>query len=298
VQTGAGAYRLVLTGSSTGAANSFTVQNALTGGSGITFADTDGDGLSGNSAADNAVQATDASLLVNNLAITSASNTVKSAVPGTTLTLLKKAPGTTVGLDVSADSSALKDKLKAFVSAYNSLQKFASDQATAAAGGSTSSIARDPLLRSLKAALRSTLSSQYGSGDVSYLSQIGVEFTRTGTLQFNESRFNAAMANGTSSVSDLLVGSGSQAGAFPTLAGLMTQYTEASGMISQAQARLNKQIASLDSQMADMQRRLDVQRAALMREYTAADVAMSQLKNQSGALSSFATSSSAGSSDK
>jgi flagellar capping protein FliD len=50
--------------------------------------------------------------------------------------------------------------------------------------------------------------------------------------------------------------------------------------------------------MADMQRRLDVQRAALLREYTAADVAMSQLKNQSGALSSFATSSSAGSSDK
>jgi flagellar hook-associated protein 2 len=296
VQTGAGAYRLVLTGTSTGAANGFTIENALTGGSGVGFTDTDGDGLAGNSTADNAVQATDASLLVNNLAITSASNTVTSAVPGTTLTLLKKSPGTVVSLDVSADSSGLQTKLEAFVAAYNALQKFSSDQTVAAAGGSASSIARDPLLRSLRASLRSTLSSQYGTGDVSYLSQLGVEFTRTGTLQFNATRFQAATVNGIGAVSDVLVGSGSQTGAFGAVSTLMAEYTTASGMIPQARTRLNNQISSIDGQIDDMQRRLDLQRAALIREYTAADVAMSQLKNQSGALSSFANSSSSSSS--
>ena len=56
-----GQYQLVLTSHSTGAANGFTIQNNLTGGaSAVTFADTDGDGLSGNSAADNKVSATDA----------------------------------------------------------------------------------------------------------------------------------------------------------------------------------------------------------------------------------------------
>ncbi len=295
IQTGAGAFRLVLTGASTGAANAFTVQNGLTGGSGVSFTDTDGDGLSGNSAADNAVQATDASLLVNNLAITSASNTVSTAVPGTTLTLLKQAPGTTVSLDVSQDSSALQEKLEAFVSAYNGLQKFASDQTTAAASGSASSIARDPLLRSLKSVLRGTLSTQFGSGEVSYLSQLGVEFTRTGTLQFNATRFKAATADGTEGVASFLIGTRSEPGLFAAVDTLMTEYTASSGMISQAQSRLNKQISSLDSQMADMQRRLDLQRAALIKEYTAADVAMSQLKNQSGSLSSFGTSTSSSS---
>lgn len=295
IQTGAGAFRLVLTGASTGAANAFTVQNGLTGGSGVSFTDTDGDGLSGNSAADNAVQATDASLLVNNLAITSASNTVSTAVPGTTLTLLKQAPGTTVSLDVSQDSSALQEKLEAFVSAYNGLQKFASDQTTAAASGSASSIARDPLLRSLKNVLRGTLSTQFGSGEVSYLSQLGVEFTRTGTLQFNATRFKAATADGTEGVASFLIGTRSEPGLFAAVDTLMTEYTASSGMISQAQSRLNKQISSLDSQMADMQRRLDLQRAALIKEYTAADVAMSQLKNQSGSLSSFGTSTSSSS---
>lgn len=292
VQTGAGAFRLVLTGVATGAANGFTVQNGLTGGSGVTFTDTDNDGLAGSSAADNAVQATDASLLVNNLAITSASNTVKTAVPGTTLTLFRKSPGTTVSLDVGADSSALQDKVEAFVTAYNGLQKFASDQSLAAASGSPSSIARDPLLRALRSSLRSTLSSQYGTSGISYLSQMGVEFTRAGTLEFNATKFKAAIADGTASLDRLLNGTGNDDGAFGAVKSLMTQYTQSSGMIDQAEERLNKTISLLDRQMADMQRRLDIQRAAMAREYAAADLAMTQLKNQSGALAAFNTSSS------
>ncbi len=291
VQTGAGAYRLVLTGTATGAANSFTVQNNLTGG-GVTFTDTDGDGTTGNSALDNAVQATDAQLTVNNLAITSASNTVKTAVPGTTLTLLRKSPGTSVSLDVSADSSALQEKVEAFVTAYNGLQKFASDQSLAAASGSTSSIARDPLLRALRNSLRSTLNGQFGTADISYLSQMGVEFTRAGTLQFNTTKFKAAVADGTAPLDRLLNGTGNDDGAFGAVKTLMAQYTQSSGMIDQAEERLNKTISLLDRQMADMQRRLDVQRAAMAREYAAADLAMTQLKNQSGALAAFNTSSS------
>jgi len=290
VQTGANAFRLVLTGTATGAANGFTVQNGLTGGSGVTFTDTDGDGFAGNSTTDNAVQATDASLTVNNMLITSASNTVSTAVPGTTLTLLRKSPSASVALDVAPDSSALANKVQGFVTAYNALQKFVSDQGLAAASGSPSNIARDPMLRSLRAALRTTLNTQFGTDSISYVSQIGVEFTRTGTLQFNATKFKAAIANGTGALNRLVNGTGAGDGVFGAVKSLLTDYTKTSGMFDQAQDRLNKQISGLDSQMADMQRRLDLQRAALVKEYTAADLAMSQLKNQSGALGSFGTS--------
>lgn len=295
VQTGAGAYRLVLTGTATGAANAFTIQNNLTGG-GVTFTDTDADGTSGNSALDNAVQATDAQLTVNNLEITSASNTVKSAVPGTTLNLLRKAPGTSVSLDVSADSTALQEKVTTFVTAYNTLQKFIGDQGTSAASGNASSIARDPLVRSMRSALRNTLSSQYGTSGISYLSQIGVEFSRTGTLQFNTAKFKTAIADGTAPLERLLTGTGNGDGAFGAVKTLMAQYTQSSGMIDQAEERLSKTISLIDRQMADMQRRLDVQRASMVKEYAAADVAMTQLKNQSGALSTFNSTTSSSSS--
>lgn len=292
VQTAAGAFRLVLTGASSGEASGFTVSNALSGGTGVSFTDTDGDGLAGNSAADNAVQATNALLTVNNLAISSASNTVSTAVPGTTLQLLKKSPGTVVSMDVASDSSALQEKIQSFVSAYNTLQTFASDQGLAAVAGNASSIARDPLLKSLKGALRSALTSQYGADPISYLSQIGIEFTRTGAMSLNDTTFKAAIANGTAPLQRLLQGTGNGDGAFGAVTSLLQQYTQSAGTISKAQERLNSQISTLDKQMANMQRRLDLQRAALQREYTAADVAMTQLKSQSGALSSFGESTS------
>lgn len=295
VQTGANAYRLVLTGNATGAANGFTIENNLSGGVGLSFTDTDNDGVSGDSAADNTVQATDAELTVNNLTITSESNIVKTAVPGTTLTLLKKSPSSTVSLDVSTNTTALSDKLQAFVNSYNTLQKFASDQSLAATGGNASSIARDPLFRSLRSSLRDVIGKQYGTDAVKYLSQAGIEFTRTGTLQFNAAKFKSATSEGTAALSRLFAGSDPDKGVFQSVQDLIAQYTKSSGIISLAQDRLNKQVTSLDNQIATMQRRLDLQRATLMREYTAADVAMSQLKNQSGALSAFGTSTSSSS---
>jgi hypothetical protein len=47
-----------LTSTLTGAANAFTVTNS--GGAGLSFLDTDGNGVTGDSAADNAVSASDA----------------------------------------------------------------------------------------------------------------------------------------------------------------------------------------------------------------------------------------------
>ena len=283
VQTGANAYRLVLTGVATGESNAFTIENALTGGSGVSFTDTDENGISGDSAADNAVQATNAQLTVNNLAITSQSNVVDQAIPGATLTLLKKSPGTTVGLDVKSDANDLQTKLQNFVTAYNGLQQFATDQATSAASGNTSSIARDPLVRALKSELRSTLLEAYGTDTLQTLSQLGVEFTRSGTLQVNSAQFATATAGGVKSVKGLL----GDSGAFDAVHSLLTRYTQASGTIPLAQTRLKDQVSRLDGEIANMQVRLDRQRAALQKEYTAADLAISQLKSQSGSLAAF-----------
>ena len=59
IETSPGAFRLVLSSKNTGAANAFTIQNALASTT-IAFTDTNGDGVSGDSAADNAVSATNA----------------------------------------------------------------------------------------------------------------------------------------------------------------------------------------------------------------------------------------------
>jgi flagellar hook-associated protein 2 len=275
IQSGATAYRLVLTATSSGTANAFSVTNNLTGT--VTFGA-------------NAVDATNASALVNNVQITSSSNTLTSAIPGATLTLLKKDPLATIGVDVAADSSALKTKLSSFITAYNSLMSFSAGQDKSAAGGSQSSLARDPVLRQLRLGLRSALTSQYAnSGSLKYLSELGVEFTRTGTLQLNSSVFNTAVSSGMGNASKLLVGTDVAPGVFASVGKLLDGFTKSGGVLSTEQHQITTQISSIGQQMINMQARLDQQRASLQAEFTAADLAMSRLSSQGSSLQGLST---------
>ena len=287
VQAGPSSFRLVLSAKDTGLANAFTITNQLTGGSGVAFGDADSDGVSGDSAADNAVQASDAALLVNNIPITSTTNTIDNAIPGVTFTAFKRDPSSTVIVEVAADSSALKDKVQSFVAAYNDLAKFAADQATAAGKGDQSSIGRDPLLAQVRGQLRTALSGDYATGGAfTALSQVGIEFTRQGTLQLNETTFGAAAA-ATADLSRIFAGTTGTPGAFATLDSLLDTYTDSTGLLPGARKLLTDQASRLSDSISHMQDRLAIRRAALQREFIAADQAMSQLKSQSGSLAQF-----------
>lgn len=66
--------------------------------------------------------AQDASLVVNGLAVTSASNLVTEVVHGVTLNLIKADAAVTHTLTVSSDSAAIEAKVQAFVDSYNVLK--------------------------------------------------------------------------------------------------------------------------------------------------------------------------------
>jgi len=291
VQSGPSSYRLVLSAKDTGEANAFTITNNLTGGTGITFGDADSNGISGDSAADNAVQASDASLLVNNIAITSTTNTITAAIPGVTITAFTANPSTTVAVDVAPDSAGLKSRIESFVTAYNDFAKFVTDQNAAAARGDQSSIGRDPLLRQMKDQVRQTLVGQSANGGAfSALSQVGVEFTRTGTMTLNATQLSDAIANGTTDLERLFAGADGTPGIFAILDTQLDAYTVSDGLIPGARKQATEQATRLSESIASMQDRLAVRRAALQREFIAADRAMSQLQSQSGSLAQFGSS--------
>lgn len=274
LHTGDNQYRLALTSTDTGAAHAFTVTNGLTGGAGVTFAG-------------NAVTATDASLLVNNVTVTSSSNTITDVVPGLTLTALKKDPAATISVDVVPDSAGLKTRVQAFITAYNSLAQFTADQRTAAGTGDTGSIGRDPMLSQLRSALRTALLGTHGTGTISKLAEIGVEFTQTGTLQLNDTVFDTAITDHAADVQAVFAGT---SGVFPAIQTMLDEYSPSTGYISTATDQLNAQIQRMTTQILNMQDRLATQRIALQQEFAAADAAIKALNNQSGALSNFSAS--------
>ncbi len=287
VQSGPSSYRLVLTARDTGVANAFTVTNNLTGGTGVSFTDTDGDGTSGDDAADNAVQASNASLTVNNIPVTSTTNTLADAVPGVSLNLFKADPAATVTIDVATDSTKLKERVRAFVTQYNDLVKFAGDQAKSAASGDATSIGRDPLLRGVRDQMRSALVAEYATGgSYTTLSQVGISLTRTGSLEFDDAAFSSALSGGTAQIERLFAGTAGS-GVFAALKTGLDRYTQSDGLLKGVTKQLTDQASRLTDQIASMQDRLAIRRASLQREFIAADQAMTQLKSQSSSLAQF-----------
>jgi flagellar hook-associated protein 2 len=284
VQTGPSAFSLMLTSRSTGAAGAFAItNNALTGGSGVAFAG-------------NAVEAADAALTVNNISITSSSNTLTSAIPGTTLTLLRADPSETIAVSVAASDTTLVTNVKGFVSAYNNLMAFLSDQSTSAANGETGTVAHTPIVNELKGVLRSKLTAAYGSGAFTHLAEIGIGFDQQGNLTLDQGLLTGALDQNRAGVLSLLTGTANEGaftnGAFGSLQSALDDFTQSGGFISDSQTLLQDQLTRLGSQIVDMQARLAVRQAALQQEYTAADLVMTQLKAQSGNLSSVNGSSS------
>lgn len=285
VRSGANAYRLVLTSETTGQEGAFTVTNALTGGaSAVTFTDTDHDGTTGDDTADNAVQATNARVFVNNIEAESSTNEFSEAIPGVTFSVLKKDPAATIGLDVSADSGALKNTVTKFISAYNDLATFMSDQNTAAGKGEASSIGHAPVLRQLRNEIRGLLLKSTSGLSIKNMAQAGIEFTPGGQLKLNNKVFTAAVEDHAADIETLFT---SKTGIFASLSASMKTYSGTGGFLATTKDRLNSQVKGLDSQIASMQDRLAKQRLSLQQEFSATDSLMTSLKNQSNSLSSI-----------
>src|SRR3989442_236452 len=198
--------KLVVMSRQTGKANGFTINNSLTNGSGTLVAFAGGKSATSGTAQNG----TDASLTVNGLHIKSASNTLTTAIPGVTLSLLKSGETT---VNTTPDYTALQNTVSTLVSQYNALQQFVAGQ-SAVNNRQAGPLANDPAVRQIMNDLRSQLMSSNGSGQYQYLSQIGVQFTATGTLTFNQSSLASALNTNATDVQTLFQGPAGNNGLF------------------------------------------------------------------------------------
>jgi flagellar hook-associated protein 2 len=273
VQNGAN-FQLALTGQATGAANGFAITNGLTGGSGVTFAAT------------NAQDASNAEGTVNGIAFSTPSNIIDGVIPQSTLQLSKTAaPSNPIVITITGDRSSIKELVKKVRLAYNEVVSFIDDQQLAAKEKNPASIGRDPLVRDLRSQLARVLNTERTvPGVFTAVSQVGLGFTRTGQLEFNEAAFDAALDRDATGVQNLFRGSGAATGAFSALSATIATYTAAGGLLPTAQTRLNDQVLRIGERIDDMELRLAARREALQREFTAADLAIKQLNNSLGQL--------------
>jgi flagellar hook-associated protein 2 len=285
--------KLVLSSRTTGAASGFTVTGA-----GLT-ADTGTPDRLGQ----------DAVMTVNGQTVTSSSNAVTartitsgSPIPGVDFTLRSVTDGTTLTVSPpGTDRSALKDRLKAFVSAYNgvidSLRAMTSEQTVknpsssgeAAKGALFGDTGRRNVLSSLRRLFGSPVQN---ATTFTTLAAIGVSTGKTtgdgtlsddavaGRLTFDESTLDAALDKDPLAVQRLLGGTAGVPGFAQSLDDLVTPLVQPGGVFGQRMDSAGRTAAAIGDSMTRLDARLTSREDMLRRQFAAMEQAMADSQSQ------------------
>lgn len=274
VVNGANGAQLLLSSAKTGVANGFTVTAGSGSSSGLSTLATQLNTAGAN-------EAKDASLSLDGIAITSASNSVSGAIDGVTLNLT--AAGSTT-LTVTRDNSAATDAVQGFVDAYNSYQQTVGtlssyDSTTGQAG----ILLGDTTLNSVQRQISGVLSSKVAGNSIGSLAVLGITRQADGTLALDSSKLSAALSSNPSAVQDLFSGTNGYA---TKLNSSLDGFTSSSGVIATRQQSLNDSLTKLGTQQTQLDQRMSVYQQQLLDQYNALDTLMSQLNNTSSYLTS------------
>jgi flagellar hook-associated protein 2 len=269
---GTNGAQLLLTSTRTGVANGFTVAAGSGSSTGLSSLATTLNTPGSN-------DASDASLSINGIAATSASNAVSGVLDGVTLNL--KAAGTTT-LTVSQNTSTVTDAVNHHVAAYNNYASTVStlssyDPASKQAGV----LLGDATLQSVQRQINSLLSSSVAGNSFGSLAALGIARNADSTWSVNSSTLGSALQSNPGAVQSLFSGTN---GFATTLNNALNGFTAGGGIIASRNTSIQNQLANLGQQTAALNARMAVYKAQLSQQYTALDTLMSSLNNTSSYL--------------
>lgn len=266
VITDASGARLAITSDTSGSAGSFQISS--TGGS-FGFAV----GNTGNNA----------SLTVNGINVSSASNAVTGVIAGVTLNLQSASPGTSVSLNVAPNTAEASNAINEFVSDYNTLIGAVNTQ-YADTGSGQGVLADDPSVQNLQntllQALDYTASPTAGatSTTVPNLSSLGITMNTDGTLTTNSATLSSALQNNFSDVRNFFQGSALN-GFANSMDQQLTNFTSpADGAFTVDLQSISTENTGLETDITNFQTNVIAPlKTQLTTEYSNAEIALQQL---------------------
>lgn len=231
-----------------------------------------------------AVQGNNASLTVNGISISSASNTVTGVVPGLTLNLLSANPGTQVTIAVSPDTPQVSSAISQFVSDYNTLIQAVNAQYSDTGSGE-GVLAADPTVSSLQTTLLQALDYTYtpasGSTTVPNLTSLGISVNTDGTLSINNTTLNSALANNFSDVQSFFQGTALNGFANSLDQQLSNFINPGDGAFTLDLSNMNSQVSDLETDVTNFQNNIIAPlKTQLQTEYSNAEIALQELPNE------------------
>jgi flagellar hook-associated protein 2 len=281
-------YRIVITGA-TGASNSFTLSSKTTGSPSTEVTNVNfGTRLQ---------SAENATLTVDGVAISSSTNKVTDAIAGTTLELFTTTSGA-ANLDFTRDTTTVKANLKALVTAYNdanSMLGVVSDpKSTVETYGAT--LVGNSMVSSVRTQMRNmiTTSSNTPSGNMTALRDIGITLSRTGTLEIDQVKMDAALQNNYDQVVTMLTANKENQSALSTLNGgvsneavkKLTSLLDASSPLTTQSTNLTTKISKYKTELDKLETRMTELLARYKTQFAAMESMVGQTKTLQTSLKS------------
>ncbi len=221
-------------------------------------------------------EATDASMIVHGFQVTRSSNSVSDVISGVTIELTGVGKST---VDTRRDLTTLKTAADEFVTKYNAMSSTLNSL-------SRSDLSGDQLPRGIDQRMRSAFFNtvDLGGGDNASALDMGFSFDRTGTLSIDTDRYEKALEQGVNRYVDAFARK--DTGLASIFSDLVDEYTQTGGVIDNREDGTDIRKSSIDTQIERLEYRLDITSARLRRQFTAMDLAVSNLQQTSGFLAS------------
>ena len=241
-----------------------------------------------NSAMKQSVEAKNANLTVNNVAIESSSNTITEAVEGVTLKLNDETSGNQT-LTVSSDTSKAKNAITDWVNAYNSLQdtignltKYTPVDAGTDQDSKNGALLGDGTLRNIQTQLKSILANSSGSAVYKTLSQAGVTTDPTnGKLKLDADKLSSALGVNPNGLRDMFTGDGKKTGVTTVMDTTLSAFLSSKGVLQGATDSISKKLNQLTDQYNTASKRIDDKMARYKAQFSKLDVMISKLNSTS-----------------
>lgn len=217
---------------------------------------------------------------------TSSTNVIEGVIEGVSLNLVSAEPGETVSIDVMYDKTAAKEKVNAFVTAYNALRgmmtRLGGYDAASKTGGP---MLGDALLSGIDAEIRRTLSTPVEAAGtvVQTLADVGVTTQKDGTLKVDATKLDASLANNFDSVARLF--GTAETGVAARLYDQISARLADGGGIDIRNESLQAEQRALQKKAADINVRMQTVQQAYLKQFTTLDTLLSTLSSTSAFLS-------------
>ena len=241
--------------------------------------------------------ATDATLTVDGMDITSASNTVKDAIAGTTLELVSPTTGAFgATVDLGRDTSVVKTKIQALVTSYNEtlsmLGVVADPKSTVEGYGGT--LVGNNIVNSVRSQIRNMVvgNSTSPSGTMNALRDIGVSIDKAGQLQIDNTKLDDALQNNFDNVVKMLSNNQENQSKFnPAPAGVAGEaYKKLVVLLDPIGGTLETLSSNQTKKITDYQKQLDTLASRLQTLLTRYTAQFSTMDNLVGQIKSTQTS--------